>query len=251
MYKKIILSFAVVVVFITGFAENGVAFPENDSVPQMASSSENRRNPFAWKSQIFPSAMIATGGAMMLGNINETVTGLFPETDVAFDNYLQYAPMFELYIADIAGVKAKNDVWTQTKYLVFSQLICGIATQALKYSIRKQRPNNREYNSFPSGHTGLAFVGATVLYREFKDSNKFLAYSGFAVATAIGVLRITNRRHWISDVLAGAGIGILSTNLIYYFEPLKNWNPFPQSGKISLSPYYTGENAGLSLAIKL
>ncbi|MDR1417396.1 MAG: phosphatase PAP2 family protein, partial [Prevotellaceae bacterium] len=128
---------------------------------------------------------------------------------------------------------------------------CAAVVQTLKYTVREQRPNNGSYNSYPSGHTSVAFVGATVMYHEFKSSNRLLAYSGFFVATAVGILRTTNQRHWASDVLAGAGIGILSTNLVYYFEPLKSWRLLPQSDRLTLLPYYDGKSAGLSLSMAL
>jgi membrane-associated phospholipid phosphatase len=55
---------------------------------------------------------------------------------------------------------------------------------------------------------------------------------------------MVNDKHWISDVLVGAGIGILATELVYYFEPLKNFNPFKNSKNISfvpqIDPYSTG-----------
>lgn len=65
-----------------------------------------------------------------------------------------------------------------------------------------------------------------MLYQEFKHAQTYWAYSGYAFALTTGILRVTNYKHSISDVLAGAGLGMLVTNLVYYFEPLKNWNPF-------------------------
>ena len=60
-------------------------------------------------------------------------------------------------------------------------------------------------------------------YKEFKDSNPWLAYSGYALATLVAGSRLYNNRHWVSDVLAGAGFGILSVELSYliYF-PVRN-----------------------------
>jgi membrane-associated phospholipid phosphatase len=204
------------------------------------------------RSQITPIVLLAGGSALVVfPDFNHRISARFPETHVEVDNWLQYSPMVGIYIADIAGVKAKNNVWNQTKLLAFSQLTCAIVAQSLKYTVREQRPNDGAHNSFPSGHTSVAFVGATALYHEFKGTHKLLAYSGFAVATAVGVWRITNRTHWVSDVLAGAGIGILSTNLVYYFEPFKNWQPFSKSDKIALSPYYDAESAGFSFVVNL
>jgi membrane-associated phospholipid phosphatase len=204
---------------------------------------------FSYKRQVPSLALIATGTALLWKG-NENLIRYTPQTAISADDYLQYAPMVGMYAADIVGVKAQNSAWDQTKYLAISQLACAAVVQTLKYSICAQRPNKGTRNSFPSGHTSVAFVGATVMYHEFKNTNSILAYSGFFVATAVGALRQTNRSHYISDVLAGAGIGILCTNLTYYFEPLKAWQPFKKSDKLSILPYYNGESAGISLVVK-
>jgi hypothetical protein len=210
----------------------------------------SRRGNFPYKQQIFPVALIATGTTMMWRG-NDELNRRTPRTSVTIDDYLQYAPILDLYVADLARAKTQNNVWDQTKYLLLSQLLCAVTVQTLKYTVRKQRPNNGTYNSYPSGHTSVAFVGATVMYHEFKVTNTFLAYCGFAMAASVGILRTTNQRHWASDVFAGAGIGILSTNLVYYFEPLKAWQPFPKSDKLALLPYCNGESAGLTLTLKV
>ena len=77
--------------------------------------------------------------------------------------------------------------------------------------------------SFPSGHTANAFLGAYVAWKEFKDTNPYLAYSGYALATFVACSRVYNNRHWVADVVAGAGFGILSVELAYltYF-PIRN-----------------------------
>ena len=90
--------------------------------------------------------------------------------------------------------------------------------------------------SFPSGHTTFAFTNATVLFHEFKDTDLWLAYSGFVVATATGCLRLTNNAHWLPDVVTGAGIGILSVNVVYWIEPLKKLQISSGKKKVSFLP---------------
>jgi membrane-associated phospholipid phosphatase len=204
---------------------------------------------FPYRQQAASLALIAAGTATLWKG-NETLIRYTPRTYITADDYLQYAPMLGMYVADIAGAKAQNSAWDQTKYLALSQLACAAVVQTLKYTVRAQRPNKGSRNSFPSGHTSVAFVGAAVMYHEFRHTHRLLAYSGFFVATAVGALRQTNRRHYISDVLAGAGIGMLVTNIVYHFEPLKTWQPFSKSDNLSLLPYYDGHSAGLSLAIR-
>ena len=104
--------------------------------------------------------------------------------------------------------------------------------------------------SFPSGHTTQAFTNAAVLYNEFKDTSPVLAYSGFAFAATTGTFRMINNKHFLSDVLAGAGIGILVTQLVYHFEPFKKFNPFKNSENISFYPQINEENYGFYFACK-
>jgi len=54
-----------------------------------------------------------------------------------------------------------------------------------------------------------------------------------------------NNKHWVSDVLVGTGIGILVTELVYHFEPLKSFNPFKKSDKITFIPTISNESYGI------
>ncbi len=151
------------------------------------------------------------------------------------DEYFPFVPIAEMYLADILGVKSKNHWFDQTKYLLISNLFTSGIKQGLKSLTGKTRPNGDPY-SFPSGHTTVAFTNATVLFNEFNASSPLLAYSGFAFATTTGVYRMLNNEHWFSDVLVGAGIGIVVTELVYYFEPFKAFNPFKKSAPITFIP---------------
>lgn len=186
--------------------------------------------PKLWKKTIVP---LSLAGLSLSLNTIETKTKLQEDFRKPFngyktnvDDYIQYAPIGIMYAADLLKYKSRNSVWNQTKYLAISEVISSGIVQILKYSLKIQRPENGAFNSFPSGHTTQAFVASQVLYNEFNQSNKVLAYSGFLFSIPTGTLRVVNNRHWIPDVLMGAGIGILVTNLVYHFEPLKNWNPW-------------------------
>jgi hypothetical protein len=154
----------------------------------------------------------------------------------SIDDYTQYVPIAEMYIADMFGVKSKNHWFDQTKYLFISNLISALVTHGIKSAVDKTRPDGTESNSYPSGHTSFAFTNAAVLFNEFNDSSSLLAYSGYVFATTTATFRMLNNKHWVSDVLLGAGIGILVTNFVYYFQPLKNFNPFINSDRITLIP---------------
>jgi len=163
------------------------------------------------------------------------------------DDYFQYVPIAEMYLADVLGVKSKNHWFDQTKYLLISNLISSGITRGLKVITQKERPNGSNF-AFPSGHTSFAFTNATVLKNEFQETSPLLAYSGFAFATTTGVFRMLNNNHWLSDVLLGAGIGMLVTELVYYFEPFKAFNPFQQSESITIIPRIEGRSYGFYLS---
>ena len=166
------------------------------------------------------------------------------------DDYIQFAPIAELYTFDLLKFKARNSVWTQTKLLFVSEIVTIGIVYALKYSLKIQRPNNGEFTAFPSGHTAQAFVSSQMLFNEFYRTNKFIALSGYIFSSATGALRVINNRHWVPDVLLGSGIAILVTNLVYHFEPLKHWNPWSdkrQACHLHIFPRFTPEYSSLKL----
>ena len=95
-----------------------------------------------------------------------------------------------------------------------------IITGGIGYGMRLLSRNSKLYKNsktvFPSGHTANAFRGAEILHQELKESNKLLSYSGYVIAAGVGVLRIYDKDHLLSEVLAGAGLGILSSKLTYW-----------------------------------
>lgn len=190
----------------------------------------NLKKPKLWKKTIVP---LSLAGLSLSLNSLDTKTKLqdaFREPFNGFttnaDDYIAIAPVVILGTADLLKYKAKNSVWNQAKYGVISECISVGIVLILKNTLKIERPDHSEFNSFPSNHTAVSFAASQVLYNEFNQTNKFIAYSGFLFSVSTGSLRVINNRHWIPDVLMGAGIGILVTNLVYHFEPLKNWNPW-------------------------
>ncbi len=161
------------------------------------------------------------------------------------DDYTRYAPIVQMYGADLFGVQSKNHWFDQTKNLLLSSILTSAVTTILKKEVDKERPGDAtQLNSFPSGHTSMAFASASVLYEEFIDSSPLLAYSGYFFAVSTASLRMINNKHYLSDVLVGAGIGILSTKLVYYFDNLIPWNPFIKAEGIAFAPQFDGESLG-------
>jgi membrane-associated phospholipid phosphatase len=207
-----------------------------------------------FKKSILPISLIGAG--IIINNsyfekqLNEDIQNkLNGNFKTSIDDYLIFIPVAQMYIADIAGIKLQNHWFNQTKYLLISNVVSAGIVYSIKYTFNKARPDGTPY-SFPSMHTNLAFVNATVLFNEFKHTSPLTAYSGYLFAVTTGVFRILNNRHYLSDVLTGAGIGILTTELVYYFEPFKKINPFNKTENISFSPVIYKNGLGMYLTYR-
>jgi hypothetical protein len=109
-----------------------------------------------------------------------------------------------------------------------STLLAGAAALALKSIIGRQRPDASGHNAYvfrpfglhdlslPSGHAAVAFALATSLARETGDQWTDAAF--FAAATLTAYSRMHDDKHWASDVILGAGIGILSARFVHRFQ---------------------------------
>lgn len=179
--------------------------------------------PFTWEQTYVPGALMVSGIATTLlfkRQINYEVVEERNEHmssfRTSFDTYLQYAPIPIAYGLDAFGIKSKNDFANRTAILFKGELLMIATVDILKYSTHEQRPDGSSYTSFPSGHTAQAFAAATFLSEEYKDRLPWMPYAAYSMASAVGVLRIANNRHYLGDVLMGAGLGILSMKVAYW-----------------------------------
>lgn len=132
------------------------------------------------------------------------------------DDVLQYTPMAASFLLKAAGVKCRSS-WEQRLYKSgASFILCSGTTYLLKHSIHKMRPDGTDNRSFPSGHTAIAFSGATVLHKEFGKTSPWISVAGYAVATITTVDRVRRNRHHWEDVATGAAIGFLSAQASYW-----------------------------------
>ena len=113
------------------------------------------------------------------------------------------------------GVDSRSNWSSMLVSDALSVAIMSSAINLIKYTVSIKRPDGSSNNSFPSGHTATAFMAATMLNKEYGHKSPFISIGAYSVAAATGIMRILNNRHWISDVIAGAGIGIMSTELGY------------------------------------
>ena len=132
------------------------------------------------------------------------------------DDYAQFFGPAATVALKLGGVEGRSDWGRLFASAALSYGIMAGFVNGIKYTAKEMRPDGSTANSWPSGHTATAFVGATMLHKEYGlTRSPWYSVAGFSVATATGVMRVLNNRHWVSDVLSGAGIGIMSTELGY------------------------------------
>ena len=91
--------------------------------------------------------------------------------------------------------------------LLRAQILTEGLVQAMKYSVRRERPDGSNRLSFPSGHAAITFAGATVLERHLGWRQSALAYS---IAAYVAASRLHDNVHYLSDVAMGAAIGTIA-----------------------------------------
>ncbi|WP_421943514.1 phosphatase PAP2 family protein [Pedobacter sp.] len=173
-----------------------------------------------------------------------------------FDDYLQYVPALSVYGLNAAGVKGKHSVQRSTVSYLFSAASMALVVNTLKHSARVERPDGSAFNSFPSGHTANSFMNAAFLDKEYGQyRHPLYGIGAYAMASATAVGRQMNNRHWVSDVLAGAGIGLLSTELGYFItDKIYKGNGISESFAKkymprSEKPSFIGINLGIARAV--
>lgn len=180
-----------------------------------------------WSQVATPSALMATGTVIsFVPSLHDKIdfglhSWMQPESHQRFEieNYLQYVPISSVVLLKACGLETRHN-WRDIVCLgAGSAIFCVAISSGLKYAYQAERPYSGVFNSFPSGHTMTAFFGAEMLRRELGEEYPGIAIAGYAVATGVGLFRMYNNRHWASDVLAGAGLGILSTSLMYWLAP--------------------------------
>ncbi|WP_115461678.1 phosphatase PAP2 family protein [Winogradskyella aurantiaca] len=187
-----------------------------------------------WYATDTGASLIASGALIGLGLFTYKDTGFlnridnyefiqryFPNFENHLDDYTQFIPYIGVYAFDAFGVNSKHKTWRKTTTMATSLALNLIVIQTLKYTIAEPRPDGSANNSFPSGHTATAFMGAHIFHKEYGERSPYYSIGAYILAAITGVFRQLNNRHWSSDVLVGAGLGISLTELAYFLND--NW----------------------------
>lgn len=143
-----------------------------------------------------------------------------PDFKKSADDYLQYSPLAVMVGLKALGVESRSS-WERMAVsdAISAVLMAGIVG-TLKNTTYVTRPDGSDDRSFPSGHTATAFMTATMLTKEYGSVSPWIGVGAYSVAAATGLMRVANNKHWLSDVLTGAGVGILATEAGYRISDL-------------------------------
>lgn len=235
MTKQIlcILSILLVSWAISTYGQTGKTL--TDTVPDTKNNKvglgqQTFKNLVRLKAIIIPSVALGYGfvklGNNALTNLDIEAKHEFfsehPHKQFIIDDYMQFAPGVTVFALNGVGVRGKNSLIDQSGIYLLSNIILNGTTQSLKRITAVTRPDGTP-NAFPSGHAAEAFASAEFLRREYGDQSVWYTVSGYTAASAVAILRMYNNRHWLSDVVAGAGLGVLSTQASYWLYPkIKN-----------------------------
>jgi membrane-associated phospholipid phosphatase len=95
--------------------------------------------------------------------------------------------------------------------MIRAQVVSQIWVQTLKYSVGRERPDGSNNHSFPSGHAATSMATSAVLMRHYGWKVGVPAY---AVAAYVAASRVHDNRHYLSDVVFGAAMGIASERTV-------------------------------------
>lgn len=219
-------------------------------------ASDSRFNP---SQLIVPGTMIAVGslGVIKGGPLHKAkhavknhLDKLRGEEIFCLDDYTQLFPAIT-YLC-MGGRHAKHSFKERAVVGATAYMIMASIVNTAKYTIREQRPDASTRNSFPSGHTATVFTGAELMREEYGPGWGAGAYT---LATVVAFLRMYNGRHWLNDVIAGAGVGILSARLAYGMLPIYQrwfgWNKKDAGTTAIILPSFNPDNKNFAINVSV
>lgn len=123
-------------------------------------------------------------------------------------------------------------------------VVNGVYTQILKTAVGRTRPDGSNRVSFPSGHASSAFALATVAERHYGWK---VGVPSYLAASAIGLSRIEQNKHYLSDVLAGATLGIITGRTVVR----TNGEPTGRQRAFSLTPMTDAQGTGVGVGASI
>ena len=158
-----------------------------------------------------------------LQEMNET-KNIMPKNLARFGDYWGITNQFILW-SSISGIYSAE----QKRYAMNAFLVNGIVTYSIKFATMRRRPDRSNKRSYPSGHTSNSFLGATIIQNIYGSDIGIPAY---LLASITGMSRINDNKHYLSDVIFGAALGVgigKAFNHLYEEEIMKIDESIPRT----------------------
>ncbi|UYZ59058.1 phosphatase PAP2 family protein [Hymenobacter latericus] len=185
-------------------------------------------------------------------HLRDELNEQFPRFRTRLDDYSRHAPLVAAYALPLAGLKGRYNAVDFTLLYAGAYLLNTTLTSQAKRLVGECRPGNAaDHSSFPSAHTSQAFLTATLLHEQYRGQSPWIGIGGYAVATATGAMRMLNDKHWLSDVAAGAGLGVLSAEVAWRVYPwLRQRISAPFARRLMLMPVAGPRMGGVAIALR-
>lgn len=170
---------------------------------------------FEARQLILPGALVAVGafGAAngWMRHIDREITDAIGTNHrYACSDYLQFVGIGANVALGSIGVKARHSLRDRALVTATAWVALECMVQGVKRTVDRSRPDGTDDNSFPSGHAARAFLGAELVRMEY---GTWYGAGAYALAAAVSTFRVCGMHHWTSDVIAGAGMGILAARV--------------------------------------
>lgn len=155
---------------------------------------------------------------------------------------------------DAFAVERADTVSRADRHLAIKRAVAGAGvgivvnvslTELLKHTVKEMRPDRSDNRSFPSRHSSYAFNFASIASHQLYEYSPFWVTAAHTAANAVAMQRVLAERHYPGDVLAGAALGLMSTEIGYAVSRLFYGSPHRAVPMADNLPGLTAETSAL------
>ncbi len=176
--------------------------------------------PSIWPGVIVGGAMTGSAAAIRAAYSGYATPGTPGRHSDRGTGVLQFLPLASTWVLKASGVPTRSGWGRMAVSQGAAALLTAATVQGLKGSVDALRPDGSNNHSFPSGHSAWSFMSATIMAKELGDQSAWYPVGAYTFATAIALERVIDQHHYPTDIVAGAGLGILATELGYFVGDL-------------------------------